>query len=152
MPIGHSKPDQNGDEEKLISSATANYGAVHSSSNSTKSTKSRVAHLQDKDACSSRGSSDAEDNCRDPRGTIAQRKRRRMRRHHHAGSSAKLLPRLMRRKHSKKSNPGSSTSSTTGSDHEGGSTTSDDHSDHDSDDALSRIDTADLVLPALDPK
>ncbi|KAI9247966.1 hypothetical protein BDA99DRAFT_564939 [Phascolomyces articulosus] len=180
MHIGHSKQEQKDDEENLISSnnASLGYGAINNNNDNnnnhqrtpTSSATSSLRRLHifphlhhDHDDGSSRASSEAEEpekcggesSCRDPRGTIAERKRRRMHRHHHAGSSGKLLlPRIMRRKGSnKKSTPSSSNSSCTGSDHEHHSSSSDsDTDDADDDDVLSRIATADLVLPALDPK
>ncbi|KAI7848773.1 hypothetical protein BDC45DRAFT_522289 [Circinella umbellata] len=185
MPIGHSKQEQKGDEENLISSNNNNsllsYGAVNNNHNNnnnkiqnpitTTSSSSRASSLRrhhifphlhhDNDDSSSRTNSETEqkdeNTCRDPRGTIAERKRRRMHRHHHEGAPGKLsLSRLMRRKgSSKKSTPSSSSSSCAGSDNNEASSSdegTDDPDYMDNEDTLSRLATADLVLPALDPK
>lgn len=103
---------------------------------------------------------------------LAERKRRRMHRHHHAGSSAQmLLPNIMRGK--KKEKGTSSSNNNNNSSNSSSRTCSDQEDNYDSDsnsttektnqpihpdeiflegDDLSRIATADLVLPALDPQ
>lgn len=108
---------------------------------------SRLIRNHSNDGCSSRGSSDCDENVKRSK-TIAERKRRRIHQHHHASSSPRLLfPRLMR----KHKSYGSTNSSLSGHTSSNDDNMSSDDEVASSDDHVTE-NNADLVLPALDPK
>ncbi|ORY96780.1 hypothetical protein BCR43DRAFT_288099 [Syncephalastrum racemosum] len=107
---------------------------------------SRLIRNHSNDGCSSRGSSDCDDNGKRSK-TIAERKRRRIHQHHHASSSPRLLfPRLMR----KHKSYGSTNSSLSGHTSSNEDNITSDEEDLSLDDHTTE-NNADLVLPALDP-